>query len=593
MKVLLSRRGSPYLIFGAACVALLASAGAGLGGAKKSSRSSAPKAKTTLVVLSDDIAPGLDIDGPGVVADPVHDILENIMEPLVETPRILRNGILEPNYRISWKQFQPRLAQSWEHPTPTKWIFHLRKGVKSCAGNEFTADDVVYSFARAKSLTGASPIGWFLSNVAGVLPLEAITSKDPAKKKLKPTEVRKIYTYTAEINQYNVNDLFPRMLTIFGLFPYDSVEMKKHATAKDPWSHKYSDTVNSPGAGAAYCLKSWTKGSEMVLETNPSFYRGKPQFTKIIYRKVPAGANRVAALRSGDADMTFNVSPRNIANLRKAPNVHVFSYLHNEILAMGVNFKLPPWNLPTGRLIRQAVAWAIPYDEILKQDYLGDARRWYGVVEPNYVGATQSRTFAGAPNLNKARELLAKAGFPNGKGLDKYTQGLTLHYVVERRELLEPIATRIKTALAQIGIPITLAPISGEEYNTRETKRDMPMFLRDRVRPFGPDAGYAALLFYVSTKNGGLINAGNYVSDAVDKEFFASQQTTGAVRLKHLARLQQIVLKDLPQVPLLLTPSQLVVRKGIACWQSGVHTVRFWYLSFEGQPCVADGVKKG
>src|SRR5207253_1507290 len=120
---------------------------------------------------------------------------------------------------------EPRLATSWTHPAPTRWVFKLRHGVKSCAGNELTADDVVYTFARAKSVSGASNVAWFLGNVAGVLPLDPVTKKTAAAKKLKPSEVRKIDRYTVEVDQYHLNDLFPRMLTLYPLFIFDSKEM--------------------------------------------------------------------------------------------------------------------------------------------------------------------------------------------------------------------------------------------------------------------------------------------------------------------------------------------------------------------------------
>ena len=588
-----SRRGTLLIALLAAGVGALALAGSvAASGEQAGARSDAiSPGKHTLIVLQDDIAAGLDIDGPSSVADAVHELLENTSEPLVETPRILEDGILKPNYKLGWKDFSPRLATSWTHPTPTKWIFKLRQGVKSCAGNEFTADDVVWSFARAKSLSGAAPISWFLSNIAGVLPLKAITSKDP-KDKLLSGEVKKLDTYTVEFNQSGPNDLWPRMLTIFGLFPYDSKKLLKHATAADPWAHKYTDTVN-PASFGAYCLTSWTKGTEQVLNFNKGFYRGTPQFTRIVIRKVAAGSNRVAALRSGSADVTHNLAPSQIASLRKDPKVHVFSFLHNEILAMGFNFKMAPWNLSTGKLIRQAIAWAMPYNDILTSDYNGDAKRWLGDVEPTYIGAITIPTYASAPNVDKAKALLAKAGFPGGKGLEQYSKGLSLTYVVERRELLEPLANRIKTALGAIGIPITLDPLTATEYNDRELKFDMPMFLRDLVRPFGPDAAYAALLFYVSKKNGGLLTTGDYSNPAVDKEFFAAQASSGAARLAHLAKLQRLVFEDMPQVPILLTPSQFAVRTGISCWQTGVHTARFWYFTVGDQPCVAEGNKTG
>ena len=71
--------------------------------------------------------------------------------------------------------FRPQLATSWSKSGLT-WTFKLRQGVKSCAGNEFTADDVVYTFQRAKSVSGAAPAAWFLSNVGAVLSLDPLTS---------------------------------------------------------------------------------------------------------------------------------------------------------------------------------------------------------------------------------------------------------------------------------------------------------------------------------------------------------------------------------------------------------------------------------
>ena len=99
------------------------------------------------------------------------------------------------------------------------------------------------------------------------------------------------------------------------------------------------------------------------------------------------------------------------------------------------------------------------------------------------------------------------------------------------------------------------------------------------------------MLFYISKANGGLLNAGNYVNAAVDKECFAVEASTRKTRLAHLAKLQRLVFADLPQIPILLTPSQFAVRTGISCRQSGVHTARFWYFTVGNQPCLADGNK--
>ena len=129
------------------------------------------------------------------------------------------------------------------------WTFKLRKGVKSCAGNEFSADDVIYTFARAKSISGKAPIGYFLSSVASIAnftpALFARTPEAMEKRKL-GDEVKKVDDHTVQIRQSAPNKLMLPVLTIFGLLMYDSKEMKKHATTEDPWSHDYTNNVDAP-----------------------------------------------------------------------------------------------------------------------------------------------------------------------------------------------------------------------------------------------------------------------------------------------------------------------------------------------------------
>ena len=131
-------------------------------------------------MLEEEVAPSIDMDGANGAQPQTQEIIDNLMDPLVTYSTKLKNGILVPNYNISQTQFLPRLAQSYTKSGQT-FTFKLRKGVKSCAGNELTADDVVWTFARAKSVSGASPIAWFLSNTAGVLGLE-VFGKDPNAK---------------------------------------------------------------------------------------------------------------------------------------------------------------------------------------------------------------------------------------------------------------------------------------------------------------------------------------------------------------------------------------------------------------------------
>ena len=562
MRLPLRKRSLAALVIALAAIAAVgALAGTGFASSSKSA------AKDTLIVLEDDIAPALDYDGSNAASPGLQEVLINTMDPLLGYPLKQQADMLIPNYKVTAQQFQPRLATSWSKSGLT-WTFHLRTGVKSCAGNEFTADDVVWTFARAKSVSGASPVGWFLSNVGGIFDLSPLTSKDPKAKDLHG-EVVKVDDYTVQIKQMNPNELFPRVLEIFALWIYDSKEAKAHATAKDPWTHNYVNTVNSPGFGA-YCLNKWNKGSEVDLKVNPGYYQKAPQFTKIIIRKVPANSNRVAAIQSGAADVVTNLTPQESANVKKNPKVTVLAWSNNKVTTLGLSFNFKPWNLPKNALLRQAIAYAVPYNDIYASDYLGTAKKWNGLCESAYNGFVPFGNYT--TNLAKAKALMAQAGFPGGKGLP--SDGLQLFYTAERRALLEPIANRIKTALAQIGMNIGLNPISQTEYTDRTlTKFDVPMFIGDQDRPLGPDVGYCSLLFWVSKKNGGLNTPTAFNNPKFDALYKKSSTTVGASRNATLRQMQQILMTDLPAIPLAEVQSQIALRKGITGWAGTTYDI--------------------
>ena len=515
----------------------------------------------TLIVLVPHLAPGLDGDGVGANDPGLWQIYRNVYGHLVVYPTTKQGAVLVPNYNVRPSQFVPQLAESYSQKGLT-WTFKLRKGIKSCAGNELSADDVVYTIARAKSVSGTTPLAWFLFNLMGVLPLDPLVSKDPKAKELKG-EVTKIDNSTVQVKQLNKTELFPRLFEIFGLNIYDSKEMKKHATAKDPWSHSFATSQGAAGYGP-YCITRWSKGSEIELAANPSWPQ-QPHFTKAIVRQVPVEANRVAALRAGAADIVTDLSPNSYDSLKSVSSVDVLSKFNNQATWMTMNYKFAPWNLPKNKLLRQAVAYAMPYDEIIKSDYRGEAKRWYGMVPSAYYGYVPYKLYN--TNIAKAKALLAQAGFPGGKGLDKYASGLTLIYPAERAAVLEPVANRIRTALAAIGVPITLNPLSQTEVSDREnTKKDMPMSLIDYSAPFGPDTGYGEQLYYVSVAKGGLNNGQNYSNATFDTLFAKGQLLTGAARKASLAKTQRILMEDLPIVPLAEFQSKIAVRKGLSGW---------------------------
>ena len=120
-------------------------------------------AQKTLLILGESVPASLDYDGPSGNHPASQTGFHNLIEPLVDNAP---GGKTEDGTQLlDFNKFTGALAESWSFDQATlTWTFKLRQGVKSCAGNTFTADDVLYTYARAKSLTGKAPIGYFLAS---------------------------------------------------------------------------------------------------------------------------------------------------------------------------------------------------------------------------------------------------------------------------------------------------------------------------------------------------------------------------------------------------------------------------------------------
>jgi len=508
-------------------------------------------AQKQILFLAEDVPAGLDYDGPSVSTNTSQTGFINLSEPYIYYPYGPASS--EGVRTLDYSKYEGRLVEKWEFDEKSlTWTFHLRKGVKSCAGNEFTADDVLYTFARAKSVSGKAPIGWFLANLASIDGFTRDVFKPGADKSVGDA-VTKVDDYTVKIKQSVPNRLFQMVMTIYSTYPYDSKEMKKHATEADPWTHDYVNTVNVPAFGA-YCLERWVKDDEFVLKANPNYYRGKPDVERIVIKKVPQSSNRTLALRGNSAQLTQRLTTREFNGLRNANGVKVAGIYGNEILILGLNYKSPPFD---NLKLRQAIAYAMPYQQIATVGYAGSAQRMEGHFSRSlnaYVKpATQYVT-----DIAKAKQLLAESGYPDGKGLEKFPDSFKLAFVAERESFLGPIATVIQAALKDVGVPVQLDPLPQTQMSDRRiVKKDLPMALSDQEKPVGPDVGYATNLFFVTAASGGVNNFGNYSSAEVDRLFGeAKVEMDDARRLAILKQIQETLQNDLAWIPLVETKTE-------------------------------------
>ena len=505
---------------------------------------SGPAMAQDILILAEDVPAGLNYDGPAAAIPSSQQGMVTLLEPLVgyadgETS----DGVVLPDFNT----FEGRLAKSWDFDEESlTWTFNLREGVSGCGGATFDADDVMYTFQRAKSVSGAAPIGWFLSNVASIHGFgPEVFGEDPAAKKLGDSIV-KIDDYTVQIRQAEPNALLLPVLTIFGLLIFDKEIMEANATEADPWSHDYVNNTGAPGFGG-YCLESWAKSEQITYSAFPDYYRGAPDATRVSVRRVPQSSNRLVVLRAGQADLVTGLTPREFNSIADVDGLTVAGVTGNENLFIHMNFDVAPFD---NIKLRQAIAHAIPFEQIIATGYFGEATQWKGLVPSTYPGYTPAAGFSYDPDM--ARTLLAEAGYADGAGLEAFSDAFALSYVAEKESTLGPIVNVIQTALRDVGIPATLDPIPQTQYGDRQlVKRDLPFAVNDQEKPIGVDSGYAIQLFFVSPENGGLNNMVNYRNAELDAMWAKARiDPDSASRDATLATIQNMLAADVAWLPI-------------------------------------------
>src|SRR4030088_74433 len=195
----------------------------------------------------------------------------------------------------------PALAESWETPEPTRWRFHLRKGVKFHNGDPFTADDVIFSAERVRA-KGSN----FLTNV----PQDA--------------KFVKVDDYTVDVTLGSPNPILTSQWD--GWYIMDKKWCEEHdSVAPTPaaaTSPSYA-SLNANGTGR-FMIESHQPGVKTVFKVNPNWW-GKPEHNlkEIIFTPIGSDATRVAALLSGEVDVIEPVPIQDISRVDSSPNAQV------------------------------------------------------------------------------------------------------------------------------------------------------------------------------------------------------------------------------------------------------------------------------
>src|SRR5499426_3822803 len=289
----------------------------------------------------------------------------------------------------------PALAESWKRLNPTTWQFTLRKGVKFHNGDDFNADCVKFTLDRATNPETKATISSELSTIAG-------------------TEI--VDAFTVNVATKTPDFLLPvRLGELFGL-----MLSPKHTNA----AGKEAIAIKPNGTGP-FKLVAWAKNERLVLEANESYWRGAPKVKTLVVRPILEDAARVAALQAGEVDLIAPIPHVRIAELQKNDKLVIKTIAAPRIFHVTVDVRKPPFD---NVKVRQALNHAVDVNAILRTLYFGHGTRLATVVDKGALGYDPSvQPYPYDPN--KAKALLAEAGFPNGfeTEFDSFTGSIADH----------------------------------------------------------------------------------------------------------------------------------------------------------------------
>ena len=250
----------------------------------------------------------------------------------------------------------------------------------------------------------------------------------------------------------------------------NSKQAKKNATADDPWAMEWMKT--NTAASGAYIIESHKPGESTVLRRNEKWVGGAggalPSFKRIIIQTVPEPATRANLIERGDADLAIDLAASDLPTIEKSAKSKVVSIPQtNGFTHISMNTQMAPFD---NLKVRQAVAMALPYEDMFKAAIFGRGTKLYGgtwaTVPPD---ASFPQAIPNKTDLAKAKALLAEAGHPNGFST-------TFAFTAGQTATAEPMAALVKESLGKIGIQVEIQKKPDAEFNTLESEKKMPLF---------------------------------------------------------------------------------------------------------------------
>ncbi len=458
----------------------------------------------------------------------------------IELAQNVYEGVLGVNNKA---QIVPDLASTWsESANGLVYTFHLRHGLKFENGDPISAGDFVYTFNRSLSPKTAAGASFFLADIKGANAV--LNGKAKAA-----SGIKAIGTYTLQVTLAHKAGYFAAEISRWPAWVVDQKVIAKYGK-------NWITPPHNIGSGA-YELTGQVGNQQYTFTANPSYYLGAPSIKQVSVTAVPDSTAAVARYQAGEFDAVIGLSAASILQVKSNPTLKAqfHSTPIERTVWLEMNNAKPPFN---NLKVREAFNHAIDKNAIIQIALAGVGTPANSWLPPGIPGNVTAQHVAGTYNVALAKQLLAKAGYPNGKGFP----AIDLHYGInygEYAEVYELIQAQLEKNL---GIKVGLKELPINAFNNELTS--------PKTRPalwsytFGFDYPDAQELDEYLGITGAPYNYDGYSNKQYDKLVAeANADSNQAMRAKLYAQAENVRLADAPTIPLYFVNQNWLVKPNI------------------------------
>jgi len=456
----------------------------------------------------------------------------------------------------------PGVAESWTvSDDQTVYTFKLRPNAKWSNGDPVTTEDFLFSYQRILSPALGSPYAYMLHvlknakayNLGTLTDFNTVGVKAPDAQTLELTLEAPVPSFLSQLNHWS-------------WFPVHKATLLAHGKM-DQMGTKWTQPGNFVGNGP-FTLKSWRQNQSIVVQKNPLYWDAdRVRLNEIHFYPIGDHMIEERSFRAGQLHVTGTVPLERVAYYQqnKPELLRLDPYLRSYYYLLNIN--KPPLN---DLRVRKALALALDREMLAEFVTRSGEQPAYSLTPPGIANYIPPKPFS--TDIEEARNLMAEAGYPEGKGFPQ----LTLLYHTSN------LHTRIAEVVQQmwkdhLGIDITLENVEWKVYQARRKERKYDIARAEWVADYVDPSSFLEVWL-----TGGGNNHTGWSSEAYDALIRQASQTPDEQeRNTVFHKAESILLGEMPLIPLLFLPSKSLIQPSVKGWNPSIldrHPYKYIYL---------------